>query len=115
MPYKYLDDIAIADAAFEAWGDTPEEMFTAAADATLNVMVADLNTIADRQRLTIKLQDESLEMLLFQFLQEFIYYKDAQQLLLRPKTIRITPAPANSSRYIPMVNASPVTLLTISR
>ena len=46
MPYRYLEDIATADVAFEAWGDTLEEMFVAAADATMNVMVSDLDTIA---------------------------------------------------------------------
>ena len=34
MPYRYRDDIATADAAFEAWGDTEEEMIIAAADAS---------------------------------------------------------------------------------
>ena len=37
MPYRYLENIAIADAAFEAWGETMEEMFMAAADAAVNV------------------------------------------------------------------------------
>ena len=83
MPYRYLEDIATADAAFEAWGDTPEEMFLAATDAAMNVMVADLNTIEDKNRRPISLQDDAMDMLLFQLLQELIYYKDAEQLLLR--------------------------------
>ena len=87
MPYKYLDDIATADVAFEAWGVTVEEMLIAAADATMNVMVADLNTIAAKECRGISLKEESVEMLLFQLLQELIYYKDAQQLLLRIKEV----------------------------
>ena len=93
MPYKYLDHIAIADAAFQATGATLEEMFTSAADAAMNVMVADLNTIADQHQKHIQLSDESLDMLLFQFLQEFIFYKDAENLLLRPQTLKITHTP----------------------
>jgi len=89
MPYKYLDHIAIADAAFEAWADTLEEMFRTAADAAMNVMVADLDTIADQQQKTIELKDDALDMLLFQFLQELIFYKDAEQLLLRVSKIDI--------------------------
>lgn len=83
MPYRYLDDIATADVAFEAWGPTLEELFVAAADATMNVMVEDLNTIAHREHRTIQVEADAVDMLLFEFLQELIYYKDAQRLLLR--------------------------------
>ncbi|HWP46328.1 MAG TPA: archease [Candidatus Limnocylindrales bacterium] len=89
MPYKYLEEIAIADIAFEAWGSTPEELFKAAADATMNVMVADLSTIADGEKRRIELEEENLDLLLFNFLQELIYYKDAQRLLLRIDNIHI--------------------------
>jgi len=89
MPYRYLDDIATADVAFEAWGGTREEMFAAAADATMNVMVADLDTITIRTKRTIELQDDDIELLLFQFLQEFLFYKDAEQLLLRTEKLEI--------------------------
>jgi len=90
MPYQYLDDIATADVAFEAWGSTREEMFAAAADATMNVMVGDLETITDRIKRTLILQDDDIELLLFQYLQEFLYYKDAEQLLLHSEKIEIT-------------------------
>ena len=89
MPYKYLEDVAIADVAFEAWGATLEELFKAAADATVNLMVADLSTITSHEQRTIELEDESLDLLLFNFLQELIFYKDAQKLLLRVREIRI--------------------------
>ena len=32
--YRFRGDVALADAAFEAWGETLEELFVAAADAT---------------------------------------------------------------------------------
>jgi SHS2 domain-containing protein len=83
MSYRYLEDIAIADVAFESWGDTVEDMFAAAADATMNVMVEDLNTIARQERRMIHVEADAMDMLLFQLLQELIYYKDAEQLLLR--------------------------------
>lgn len=83
MPYRYLDDIATADAAFEAWGETIEEMFSAAADATMNVMVEDLETIEGRVTKRFEIQADDLEMLLFSLLQELIFYKDAERLLLR--------------------------------
>ncbi len=89
MSYRYLEEIAIADVAFEAIGCTPEEAFVAAADATMNVMVGDLNSIAGPERRTIRVEAEALDMLLFALLQELIYYKDAEQLLLRVPEVRI--------------------------
>lgn len=89
MPYRYLEDVAISDAAFEAWGDTAEEVFLASADATMNVMIEDINTIADLERRTIVTEDDTIDMLLFQLLQELIFFKDAEQLLLRLTRVEI--------------------------
>ncbi len=89
MPYRYLEDIAIADAAFEAWGQTPEEMITAASDATLNLMVSELETVRDRDCRKFQVEDTDMEMLLFRVLQELIYFKDAERLLLRVRSIRL--------------------------
>ena len=83
MPYRYLDDIATADAAFEAWGKTEEELFISAADAALNVMVESLDSIDRKEERTIRCIAESHEMLLFHLLEELIYFKDAEQLFLR--------------------------------
>ena len=33
MPYEFLEDVATADIAFRAWGETLEETFVAAATA----------------------------------------------------------------------------------
>ena len=90
MPYRYLEDIATADVAFEAWGATREEMFAAAADALANVMVADLATIEPVHEVEIRLDHEELDLLLFAFLQELIYHKDARRLLLRASSPTIT-------------------------
>ncbi len=89
MPYQYLEEIAKADVAFEAWGKTEEETFIAAADAMMNVMVADLNTIRMEERRNLRLEAEALDMLLFELLQELIFQKDASRLLLRVKELRI--------------------------
>lgn len=75
--------------AFEAWGGTPEETFVCAGDATMNVMVDALDAIAPRESRSIELASDALDMLLFELLQELIYYKDAEQLLLRVHSLRI--------------------------
>lgn len=89
MNYRYLENFATADVAFEAWGETKEEMFAAAVDATLNVMVDDLDSVADREHITIHAEADAVDLLLLRLLQEVVYYKDAEQLLLRAVTVRI--------------------------
>lgn len=90
MSYRRLDDIAIADVAFEAKGATLEEVFREAAHATLFAMVEDLFSIRESESRHICLEDPSLDMLLFQFLQEIVYYKDAESLLLKVELPTIT-------------------------
>jgi SHS2 domain-containing protein len=89
MPFEFLDDIATADIAFEAWGRTLEEMFISAADATMNVMVENLEEIERRDSREIQIGSEAIDMLLFNLLQEVIFFKDAEQLLLRIEQVTI--------------------------
>ena len=100
MPYRYLEDIAIADAAFEAWGTTIEEMLVSASNATLNIMVGDLASIRLRQYRHFRIDEDQLDMLLFQLLQELIYLKDAEQLLLLTRIIRVEQSEDRWTAYI---------------
>ena len=77
MPYKYLEEIGTADIAFEAAGRDLPELFTAAADATMNVMIENIDAIEPRETRRIELKNDAIDMLLFDFLQELIYFKDA--------------------------------------
>jgi SHS2 domain-containing protein len=88
-PYRYLEEIATADVAFEAWGATKEETFLAAADATLNTMVGEIGTVAPREHREISIAADALDLLLFELLQELVYHKDAGRLLLRVRDLRI--------------------------
>ncbi len=87
MPFEFHDEIATADVAFQAWGQTVEEMFVSAAEATMNVMVADLEKIEPRESREIEISSDAVDMLLFNLLQEIIYFKDAEQLLLRIENV----------------------------
>jgi protein archease len=89
MPFHYLEDIGTADIAFEATGRDLPELFTAAADATMNVMIDNLDAIESRETQHIDLSSDNIEMLLFDFLQELIYFKDAKRLLLRARDTQI--------------------------
>jgi SHS2 domain-containing protein len=89
MPYEFLEEIATADIAFKAWGKDLSETFIAAAEATLNVMVEELDSIRPQEERQLKLKNEALDMLLFDLLQELIYFKDAEKLLLRISQLKI--------------------------
>src|SRR3990170_8439227 len=89
MPFEFLEEVATADIAFSAWGKDLKETFVAAADATMNVMVEELESIEPKERRELKLENDQLDMLLFDLLQELIYYKDAEELLLRVRQIEI--------------------------
>ena len=89
MPYEFLEDVATADIAFSAWGKTLEETFRSAADATLNVMVEELGAILPKEKRELRLENDQLDMLLFDLLQELIYYKDSEKLMLRTSQIHI--------------------------
>jgi SHS2 domain-containing protein len=90
MPFHYREDIATADVAFDVWGRTLEELFMAAAAATIGVMVEKPETVLPMEVVAITLENEALDLLLFNFLNELIFIKDARRLLLLPETISIT-------------------------
>ncbi|GAA6619518.1 archease [Scytonema sp. NUACC26] len=87
MPYEFLEDVATADIAFLAWGKDLQELFKAAGDATINTMIENLESIELKETRTFRLEDDELDLLLFNFLQEFVYYKDSELLLLRTQQI----------------------------
>jgi SHS2 domain-containing protein len=89
MPYRYLEEIGTADIAFEATGRDLPELFSDAADATTNVMIDNIEAIQPRQTRQIELSNEKLDMLLFDLLQELIFLKDADRLLLRMREVHI--------------------------
>ena len=89
MPYSYLEDIAISDVAFEATGATLPEVFLSSARALTGAMVEDPAGLEGHVPLEISLQAPSLEMLLYDFLSELVFIKDARRLLLDVRDVEI--------------------------
>ena len=89
MSYEYLEEIGTADIAFEATGRDLAELFTDAADAMTNVMIDNIEAIQPRETRQIELSNDKLDMLLFDLLQELIFFKDAKRLLLRLREVQI--------------------------
>ncbi len=75
MKYKFLPHTA--DVMFEAEGETIEEVFEACARATFDVLV-DIKTVESKHKFRINLEGDDPERLLFDFLGEIIYLKDAE-------------------------------------
>jgi SHS2 domain-containing protein len=95
MPYEFLEDIATADIAFRATGKDLAELFKAAGDATINTMIENLDAIEPKETRNISLENDALDLLLFNFLQELIYYKDSEQILLRTQEIQFDDKDSN--------------------
>jgi SHS2 domain-containing protein len=89
MPYHYLEEFGTADIAFEATGRDLSELFRDTADATTNVMIDNIEAIRPRETRQIEFSNDKLDMLLFDLLQELIFLKDAERLLLRIRDVQI--------------------------
>ena len=89
MPYEFLDDGVTSDVTFHAWGASLEELFSAAADATLNVMVRSVESVRPLETRSASVEADALDLLLMRFLDELIYRKDVEELLLRAKELHV--------------------------
>jgi SHS2 domain-containing protein len=87
--YEFVDRVT-SDLAFVARGDRLEDVFAASAEALLAATVEDPGTVAARERRALSLEEPALDLLLLRFLNELIYWRDANQLLLRAESLRIT-------------------------
>jgi len=85
--FVFLEDVAVADIAFDAFGKTLEELFQHCAEAMFTMMV-NLKTVEPTIERSIHLRADSLENLLYDFLSELVYLKDTELLLF--KTVHVT-------------------------
>ncbi|MEM0123996.1 MAG: archease [Candidatus Micrarchaeaceae archaeon] len=90
MSYRFIDDIAIADLAFEADGATIDDLFSSAAEALTSAMIDDPNRIGHTETLRFGVASKSLEMLLFLFLNRIILYKDSKKILFGRFDVKIS-------------------------
>jgi len=78
MGFRYLDHTA--DIMFEAEHDSLEGLFHDAAQALLETM-CDVNTVKPAKQFDVRLEHTDPEQLLFNFLEEIIFLKDAEGVL----------------------------------
>ena len=87
--YKFLEDVAIADIAFEAYGKDLNEMFESAAIAIFELS-ADLKTVEAKKKLEVKLENGKIENLLYDFLSEILFLKDSKYMVFKKVKVSIT-------------------------
>ncbi len=99
MKFRFIPEIAIADVAFEARGKTLEELFGNCALATEEIMV-DTKKVRPKIKKQIKLEAENLDNLLFDFLSELLFYKDAEGLLFSRFKIKVVETKKKNKKYV---------------
>jgi SHS2 domain-containing protein len=98
MPHiLFHKNIAIADTAFTVEGKNEQELFQNAGIALISSM-ANIQKIKPRIKKKISLQAESLDVLLFDFLNEILLYKDSEQLLF--SIFNVTTSKSNKGYHL---------------
>jgi len=86
--YKVLENIAIADIAFEAYGKDYNELFKNAAFAIFEES-ADLDKVKEKEKKEISIEAENIEDLLYDFLSEILFLKDTHSFLFKKSKVKI--------------------------
>ena len=94
MKYKFFDHTA--DVLFEAYGKTLSELFTNSALALQEIQV-DPKTVSPKKKKTFILEDAALDMLLFNFLQELVFLKDADEMVFSKFNVKVKQTKATYS------------------
>ena len=88
MSFEIIEDIVSGDFAFEARGESLNELFTSCAEACFFAMT-DLEKVDTGITRTIDVNAENLDELLFGFLAELIFLKDTEKLFFSKFNINI--------------------------
>lgn len=89
MVWKFVEGLTVADVAFEARGKSLSELFEECAEALTATMVKKVSSVKPLKTKRVKLEYENPEQLLFNFLQELIFLKDAELLLFSKYQVKI--------------------------
>ncbi len=87
--YRFLEDVALADIAYEAYGKDLNDMFENAALAIFELS-AEVKTVDAKKKLEIKLENEKIDNLLYDFLSEILFLKDSKYMVFRKVEVKIT-------------------------
>ena len=89
--FRFLEDIALADIGFEAEGESVEEVFRGTTQALIESL-ANPSTVSGRWERAIERSDADLAALLFDWMSEVVYWKDAAGVVFREAPLTLTRA-----------------------
>ena len=87
--FRILEEIALADIAFEAEGESVEEVYRGATQVLLESM-ANPATVSGSWERAIERSDMDPSTLLFDWLSEVVYWKDAAGVVFREAPLTLT-------------------------
>ena len=87
MSFKYIEGVALAEAAFEAQGKDLKELFKSCADAFIDTSV-NPKTIKQNIKKDISLKADDIEKLLYEFLEELVFLKDSEEMVFNKVEIK---------------------------
>jgi SHS2 domain-containing protein len=104
VSYRFLDHITWADTAFEVRASSLEALFSEAAQATLSVMISDPEALKPIERRQVEIsvtqapekEEDGVAELLHEFLERLLFFKDADQLLLKVQDLTVIATPASA-------------------
>lgn len=86
--YRFLEDVAIADIAYEAYGKDLNELFENAAMAIFELS-AKINTIDAKKKIEFEVENEKIDNLLYDFLSEILFLKDSKYMVFKNVKVEI--------------------------
>lgn len=89
MAFRQIDDITSADIALEISADSDGALFVEAGAALRSVMLEVAEQAPGAFEMTFEVGAESIEALLHSFMDELLFYKDSDGLLVTPRSAEV--------------------------
>ncbi len=90
MSYELIENITSADIAVRVKAPSLNILFEYGAEALMSEMIEDISSINKSVSKTGSIEGPDLSLLYFEFLNEFLFFKDAENLLLLPDEIAVS-------------------------
>lgn len=86
--FEFVDSVT-SDLSFVASGESLGEVFARCGDALLAATLENPEALEGRETRRLELRDRHADLLLLRFLNELIYLRDAEDLVLRPLRVDV--------------------------
>jgi len=90
MDYEIIEEITHADIAVRVKGSSLDELFVKSGRALISEMVENPGDISFLIIKEGNLTGDSIELMYFEFLNEILFFKDAERVLLIPEIVKIS-------------------------